>query len=244
MKVLIALIPLFLFANPFTYSYLPEEEFSIHMLEIDPAAAELSLIDCNGFEKPSAVANRLGAIAAINGGFYHASGEPSGIFKMNGTQLAETDRARGAIGWDPIMIDRLTSDEESGNLLPLFHAENGEIWNEVPNILGTTPVLLTDGTIPDFNEELLRIDFLEERFPRSAIGIKQNGHLLFVLVEEPGMTIAELAGFMLSQDCSDAINLCGGNSSSFYFNGQSIHAKPSEEKEVKNVIIVKERLCQ
>ncbi len=242
MKLLLALLPILIFADPATYEYIYNETSPVHILEVNLEEAELTLVNCDAREKTSVVAERYEALAALNGGFYKADGAPSGIFRMDHVALSGTDRSRGALGWSPFLIDRLDTDPETGALIPVFHPENQATWESMNYILGTTPVLIIDGSIPDFNEESVRLDFLQNRFPRTAMGIKEDGHLIFVLVKGSGMTIVELAEFMLSQGCRDAINLCGGSSSSLYFKGLIVHANELEEKSVGNVIIIKDRM--
>lgn len=250
MKLFIALIPFMLTANSIVYEHVETENLSIHILEVDPAKVDFELINCDSFEKPSVIGETHSALAAINGGFCLQDGNPLGILKINKELISSTDRQRGAIGFTPFIIDRLGSDAETNTLLPLFHPENKEIWNSCENILGGAPLLVIDFTIPNFTEESLRKPFVEERYSRTAIGLKENGLVIIAFVEGPqstkssGMTLAELAEFMLSRGCKDAINLSGGHSSALYYNKEVIHSGLIEEKAVGNVVIIKERLCQ
>jgi exopolysaccharide biosynthesis protein len=250
MKLFLALFPLILIANPIVYEHIEKKDLSIHVLEVNPNEVTFELINLDQIEKPSVVGKSHEAIIATNGGFYHTDGTPWGILKINGELISKTDRERGAIGFYPFIIDRLDSDPESGSLFPLFHPENKEIWDSCSNILGGAPILLIDSHIPDFREESLRKAFIEERYARTAIGLKENGNLLLVMVEGPqstkseGMNLAELADFMLSRGCKDAINLSGGHSSALYYDGMVVHSGLMEEKPVGNVVIIKERLCQ
>lgn len=249
MKLFLTLFPFLLMANPIVYEHVETETFSIHLLEINPKKVDFELINCDSLEKPSAIAEKHGALIAINGGFCLKEGSPLGILKIEGNLVSPTDRQRGALGFAPFMIDRLDSESETNTLLPLFHPENKEIWNSCRNILGGAPVLVIDHTLPNFTEESLRKAFIEERYARTAIGLKENGHIVIVMVEGPestkslGMTLAELAEFMLSRGCKDAINLSGGHSSALYYNKQILHSGLEEEKPVGNVFIVKDRLC-
>ena len=248
-----------------SYHHHIDENISAHILVVDPSTDAIELINCDEVETPSAVAQKRGAIAAINGGFYHGGeqlGQPNGILQIDSKRLSPTFRSRGALGFnghgENPLFDRLDSNEE-GTLLPFFHPENNEQWNHFDHILGSTPILVSDGAIVnDFNDEKVREDFLALRFSRSAVGLREDGLLVFVMVEGSqnengnGMTIAELAEFMLSQNCTWAINLCGGYSSTFYYKGEVIHSRAligedengaliTGEKPVGNVIVICEK---
>ncbi len=62
----------------------------INMLEIDPGAPGVEIMPVlshdliYGFEKLSAMAQRKNAYAAVNGGFFHVYGQPSGMVVING----------------------------------------------------------------------------------------------------------------------------------------------------------------
>lgn len=107
------------------------------------------------------------------------------------------------------------------------------LWQDMDMVVGGTPVLISGGkAISDFSIEQTRHSFLAQRHPRSAVGLKPNGHWVFVVVDgrdehfSIGMTIPELAEFMLSLGCKEALNLDGGGSSAMYLLGH-IKNKPS-----------------
>lgn len=239
---------------------------SIHILEIDPlltnieaAIAEDSL---PAFEKPSSMAKRHGAIAAVNGGFFHMTGIwaglPSNVLKIGEKWIALPRKERGAIGWKDggrsVLIDRLAS--RAFFLQPLIDSATTPFWQEWDYIVNGTPVLIFRGEIvPDFTIEKVLTSFLEKRHPRTAVGIKSDGHWIFVMVEgrnpeiSLGMNMQELASFMHSLGCVYALNLDGGGSSALYYDGQvrnycsgedddSPDAKKGEERPVTDAILI------
>lgn len=65
---------------------------------------------------------------------------------------------------------------------PLLDLEQKKNWNFFDNILGGTPVLVFAGKeITDFSSERTLEKFLKEQFPRTAVGIKKFGTLIFLL---------------------------------------------------------------
>jgi exopolysaccharide biosynthesis protein len=119
---------------------------------------------------------------------------------------------------------------------PLMHPDHQDAWEHFDHIVGGTPVLIDCGEIvPDFQIEKVHQSFLDKRHARTAIGIKPNGHWIFVVVDgrQPelsiGMTMNELAQLMKELGCHSALNLDGGGSSTFVLNGQVVNSPYDEE---------------
>jgi exopolysaccharide biosynthesis protein len=84
-----------------------------------------------------------------------------------------------------------------------------------------------------------------DRNPRTAVGLTQDGRLLLVIVDgryriSRGMTMDELARFMLRQGAVEAMNLDGGGSSTLVAEGRVVN-RPSDgfEREVSSAIVVR-----
>lgn len=81
----------------------PPAPVSIWLLRVNPAAADLRAVLSNDAivdtEIVPEMAARHGALAAINAGFFLIpSGDPSGIYKLQGQLVSDTKRPRGAVG--------------------------------------------------------------------------------------------------------------------------------------------------
>jgi hypothetical protein len=93
---------------------------AIHILEVDPHQLRIEAVramsDGVGRETVSSMAQRTGAVAAVNAGFFRIGGrydgEPEGILKIGGQWFSDPAEARGAIGWcgggEACRIGRLT----------------------------------------------------------------------------------------------------------------------------------------
>jgi hypothetical protein len=93
---------------------------AIHILEVDPHRLRIEAVramsDGVGRETVSSMAQRTGAIAAVNAGFFRIGGrydgEPDGILKIGEQWFSDPAEARGAIGWsnggETCRIGRLT----------------------------------------------------------------------------------------------------------------------------------------
>ena len=78
-------------------------------------------------------------------------------------------------------------------------------------------------------------DIAKGRAPRTAVGIKKDGSLMLVVVDgrsnnSAGLTLAELATYMLRLGAREAVNFDGGGSSVLAINGLVVN-KPSDGKE-------------
>ena len=75
---------------------------SVWLLRLDPAVVELRAALANdevmGTEAVAAIAERHGATAAINAGFFLANGDPAGVFAMDRRLISDSRRPRGAVG--------------------------------------------------------------------------------------------------------------------------------------------------
>ncbi len=128
--------------------------------------------------------------------------------------------------------------------------EPQEPWREMDFIVGGTPLLMQDGErVDDYGVERIRSSFVEERHPRTAACIRDDGMWVMVVVDgrnesaAVGMTLDELTDLMDSLDCVDALNLDGGGSSTLYLYGH-VQNRPSDltgERPVSDAILVKPR---
>ncbi|MCQ2957845.1 MAG: phosphodiester glycosidase family protein, partial [Candidatus Gastranaerophilales bacterium] len=103
-------------------------------------------------------------------------------------------------------------------------------WADVEHIISGGPYLVKENKVyVDITEEKLKS--VGGRNPRTAIGYTSDGKFIMVTVDgreetSVGMTLTELAYFMKSIGCYNAMNLDGGGSSVMYFNGFTVN-RPS-----------------
>jgi len=105
-----------------------------------------------------------------------------------------------------------------------------ENWKDVKHIISGGPYLVKENEVfVDVTAQ--KLNSVGGRNPRTAIGYTQDGKFIMVTVDgreeaSVGMTLTELAYFMKSIGCYNAMNLDGGGSSIMYFNGMTVN-KPS-----------------
>ena len=115
LTTLLLLLQLFLFCDVETIAPGVTYEFqkatdpaqAIHILRVNPKKAKIALThalnDGLGKEPLSSIAERTGAIAAINGGFFRYwgtfDGQATGLLKIDGEYYSMGKKPRGAMGW-------------------------------------------------------------------------------------------------------------------------------------------------
>ncbi|MBR5931123.1 MAG: phosphodiester glycosidase family protein [Lachnospiraceae bacterium] len=187
-------------------------------------------------EKTSTIAKANDAILAINGDFYGA--QESGYVIRNG--IAYRDRANSkdvlCIYTDGSMAIIDASEKSVEELI-----EDG-VWQAF--CFG--PALIEDSEISvSVNTEVGKAMASN---PRTAIGIIDNNHFVFVVSdgrtnESEGLSLYELAEFMQSLGVTTAYNLDGGGSSTMYYNGEVVNNPTSNgrtisEREVSDIVYI------
>jgi exopolysaccharide biosynthesis protein len=113
-----------------------------------------------------------------------------------------------------------------------------DIESDGCSIVSAGPALIRDGQVlDDYEAESPKFGpgFSLKRHPRTAVGIREDGSLIFVVVDgrqeglSVGMTLPELASFLKDKGAWDAYNLDGGGSSTMIVNGEVVNS-PSDEQ--------------
>jgi hypothetical protein len=115
-------------------------------------------------------------------------------------------------------------------LINLFPVEE-----RVDQLVGGLPRLIRDGIISiDWEKEKVRESFSAKRHPRTAVGYTKDNQkvLLFVVdgrqpSQSVGMTLPELADYMLEWNVYQGVNLDGGGSTTMVVQGGVVN-KPSD----------------
>lgn len=91
-------------------------------------------------------------------------------------------------------------------------------WDNVVTALGGGDIIVSDGV---FVEETMDEAHEKARNPRTAIGVRENGEVVFFANDgrtgnAAGVDLKTLAGIMIELDCTTVINLDGGGSTTVY----------------------------
>lgn len=105
-------------------------------------------------------------------------------------------------------------------------------------VISGGPLLLEDGRANiRSRQENIAADIAKGRAPRTAVGLKKDGTVVMAVVDgrsgqSSGLTLNELAVFLLRQKVTDAVNFDGGGSSVMAVNGRVVN-NPSDGRERK-----------
>jgi exopolysaccharide biosynthesis protein len=237
--------------------YITNDRVIVHVLEIEPDYFNIiaKKASSKSLDTVENIANQVNAVAAINGGFFSRNKErlgcPLGILKIEYKWYSIPTRARGAIGWSneerQVLFDQVLTYESYNHDISVIPQSNPcytheTNWESATYIVGGCPILIRNSKqITDFSCEKTISNFLYKKHARTAIGILENGHFIFVVVDgthhyffsNKGMTIPELQQFLQSIGCVEALNLDGGGSSTMVINAEVINTPCGEEYDGK-----------
>ena len=175
-------------------------------------------------ELTSSIAADNGAIFAINGDYYGF--RDTGIVIRNGVVFRDEPAREGLVFYTD---GRVEVYDETTTTADELLADGA--WNT----LSFGPAIVEDGAVVD-GIETTEIDTnfgnhsIQGDQPRTAVGVIDENHLVFVVVDgrqsgySEGVTLTELADIMIDLGATTAYNLDGGGSSTMYFNGEVVNS--------------------
>ena len=139
----------------------------------------------------------------------------------------------------------LLNNFQIGEHVSLNISTNPE-WENVKHIISGGPYLVKNNEVfVDMTAE--KLGAIGGKNPRSAIGYTAGGNLILVAVDgreghSVGMTLMQLARFMKSIGCIQAMNLDGGGSTVMYVNGEVVNSPQQKGGiPISNAIVLKEK---
>lgn len=172
----------------------------------------------------SEIAAANGAVFAINGDYYGF--RSTGIEIRNGVIYRDEGARQGLAFYTDGHME--VYDETQTTAAELLASG---VWNT----LSFGPAIVDNGEVVD-GIDSVEVDTnvgnhsIQGDQPRTAVGVIDDNHLVFVVVDgrqegySEGVTLPELADIMLSLGATTAYNLDGGGSSTMYFNGQVVNS--------------------
>lgn len=191
----------------------------------------------NVTEKTSSMAERTGAILAINGDYYGS--RERGYVMRNGVLY----RSSASSGTEALAIiaDGSFRVVQEGSASAETLADAGAI-----HIFSFGPALLMDGEIAVTEEDEVGKAMSDN--PRTAIGVYEPGHYVLLVSdgrtkESEGLTLYELAEFMQELGVMTAYNLDGGGSSTMVFQGEIVNnpttnGRKITERSVSDIVYI------
>jgi exopolysaccharide biosynthesis protein len=132
------------------------------------------------------------------------------------------------------------------SLLP-SQTDRQESWKEASSIVGGGPLLLSGGRrIEEPKVESISRVFFLSRHPRTGVGVRADGTLLFVTVDgrQPrksvGMSLAELTDLFVELGAVSAMNLDGGGSTAMVVHNRLVNSPsdPTGERQNADAILL------
>ena len=175
-------------------------------------------------ELTSEIAADNNAIFAVNGDYYGF--RDTGIVIRNGVVFRDEPAREGLVFYTDGTVELYDETTTSADELVADGA-----WNT----LSFGPAIVADGAVVD-GIESQEIDTnignhsIQGDQPRTAVGVIDENHLVFVVVDgrqsgySEGVTLTELADIMIDLGATTAYNLDGGGSSTMYFDGEVINS--------------------
>jgi exopolysaccharide biosynthesis protein len=213
-------------------------------------------------------AKNSGGIAVLNAGFFDPKNQETTSYIIQDGKITadprQNDRLMDNPDLQPYLQQILNRSEwrqyqcqEKTRYTIAFHQAPIPSGCQLVNSVGGGPRLLPDLTAETeafitYQKGQIVRDALgfNRRNARTAIGITRTGHLIWVMVaqktekpDDSGMSLPELANFLRSLGVVEALNLDGGSSSSFYYQGTPIYGRIDGEgkiikRPVKSVLVL------
>ncbi len=190
----------------------------------------------NLVDETSDIARNNGAVLAVNGDYYGARNK--GFVIRNGVLYRSSSGGRDCLA---VMEDgsfRIVAEKASSASELLKEGA----WQA----FSFGPGLLRDGDI--LVNEYSEVDVHLTSNPRTAVAMIEPLHYLFLVSdgrtdESAGLTLYQLAEFLLSLGARDAYNLDGGGSSTMYFMGEVVnrpttHGTTISERRISDIVYV------
>jgi exopolysaccharide biosynthesis protein len=191
----------------------------------------------NVTETTSDIAENVGAILAINGDYYGS--QESGYVIRNGVLYRESaaKNRQDLVIYEDGTFDIIQESEVTAQQL---------LADGAVQVLSFGPALIQDGAIAV--SENTEVGKAMASNPRTAIGITEKGHYLFIVSdgrtdESEGLTLYQLAEFAIGLGAKTVYNLDGGGSSTLYFNGEVVNnpttnGKHVTERKVSDIVYI------
>ena len=241
----------------------------VHTVSIPPQSQVLVTPAVSGTVEPiGKLAQRYGAIAAINGGYFDPENQQSiSPVTLQGNAIANPEDNQRLMTNPNLLpyLDKILNRSEfrryqCGKVVQYDITRRQTVPRadcQLQDSLGAGPQLLPNATLEEEgfleiqNQKVIRDPLgVNQLNARSAIGITRNNTIIWVMAaqkpENPsnsGMTLQELTDFMKTLGVEKAMNLDGGSSASLYYRGKTISGKVNESgkpigRSIKSALLI------
>ena len=210
------------------------------------SATDSGSFERNAQRRPEALAERSKAVVALNGDYYDSSERKSRGLILRQGQLFRNNLDEPGPS-DARFMDVLLIDSE-GNFHVIYQPVKGTAISVPDNVsilnsFSFGPALVDDGKlVEDFQGADRWINMAADE-PRQRICLCQAGPLHYKVIccagpykGNTGMTVAQFARLVSTQDVLVAYNLDGGDSTWLYFNGVKVNNMTTTGRKLMDII--------
>lgn len=181
----------------------------------------------SGCATTSSMASGSQALAAVNGGFFDGSCASLSMIKISGAVSATNP------GYKPARATLGLKKNTSSYTPYVDWVASTNSWSAVDHALGGGPNLVSSGA----SDVTLTGEGFDSSYasknPRTAVGFTSSNQLLMVTIDGRtsagvGMTLSELASYMINLGCIEAMNLDGGGSTTAWSSANGVLNTPSD----------------
>jgi hypothetical protein len=213
-------------------------------------------------------AHKYQALAVLNGGFFDVSNQKTTSYIIKDGQIVATPQQNTRLMKNPQLVPYLAKILNRSEFRSYLCGETVKYaiasrrhpipeGCQLTDAVGGGPRLLSEITAEAegfFKEEegKIRRDPLgiNQANARTAVGITSQGDVIWIMAAQKlnssgnsGLSLSELANFLKALGVEEGINLDGGSSSSFYYQGKSYYGKLDKQgnlvkRPVKSVLIL------
>lgn len=149
----------------------------------------------------------------------------------------------------PYVLKKLGAIASWQFTIKTIESSESKFFQMAEDITNGVPQLIRNGEIQiTWEQEKTNQTFVETRHPRTAIAKLKDGQILLITADgrsedSGGITLKDLAEFLLQLGAFEAINLDGGGSTTMFLHGKTVN-KPSDkegERRISDAILVSPR---
>ena len=171
--------------------------------------------------KTSEMAQKHGAVAAVNGSFFDMDQHfPVCYLRIDSVELGENTPGKDTVNRKYYQYGTLCL---LGDSVFILKTDSSRHWEEAlpyPDIMTAGPLLIWHDTLQYMRDDRT---FVTNRHNRTAVGIRDDGTVMLLVADgrfkqAEGLSLTELQQIFRWLGCRDALNLDGGGSTTLFLN--------------------------
>ena len=195
---------------------------SVLRVDLDVAGVEVRPVEARGCQTTSALAREVGAVAAVNGGFFDGSCASVSLLKIDGALIASNARGRSAFG-----LTRQGTPE-------IRWVGAGLDWPNAHHAIGGLSRIARSGAIDvEWERDAASYSFTYQAHPRTAVGIGAGSELIMATLDGRtaagvGASLFDFGQWLVWLGAEEALNLDGGGSTTLWTTTEGVVSFPSD----------------